>query len=290
MAGYLTLTLDLPEALVDLASALLHDHAALGLEVRDGQHPPPPSVQSPAAGRAIVVGYFGADADVASVASRARELGDIRLTVASCKDEDWAETWKAHFEPVHVAGRLWVLPPWSPVPDDRDPTVVIEPGMAFGTGSHPTTAWCLETLARILPSRPGAAVLDVGCGSGILGIAAKKLGAGRVTMIDNDVDAVAIARGNMETNGCTDLEVGATPVDRIAGAFDVIVANILAPTLVELAPPIGRRLGPAGELLLSGILDSQAAEVRAAYETQGLEHRATEQSGEWVLVRLWRPG
>lgn len=283
---YAILTLDLPESLVETLCGLLHARGALGVEVRDADGVPP-GARPPAAGRAEVLGYFaaGSAADAAARDLLATFGGHgVSARVGECRDEDWAESWKQHFPPIHVAGRLWVVPPWVPRPDG--PAVVLEPGMAFGTGAHATTALCLEALAELLPGHAGARVLDVGCGSGILGIAARALGAGRVVMVDNDPDAVRIARTNAADNGCADLEVSATPIERVEGQFDVVAANILSTTLVELARPIAARRGVGGALLLSGILVSQADEVRDAYEAMGLAERERRVSGEWVMLRM----
>jgi ribosomal protein L11 methyltransferase len=140
--------------------------------------------------------------------------------------------------------------------------LVLEPGLAFGTGDHPTTGLCLEELDRFVQSHPGASVLDVGTGSGILAIAAKKLGAGATVGTDNDPVALRVARENAEVNGVAfdvraEIPEGAT--------FDLVLANILANTLCDLAPGLSRAVAPGGRLLLSGILETQAAEVEAAY-------------------------
>jgi ribosomal protein L11 methyltransferase len=161
--------------------------------------------------------------------------------------------------------------------------------MAFGTGTHPTTSLCLATLSDLLAARPGASVLDVGTGSGLLAIAAKKLGAGRVAANDNDPIAVRVARENADANGVA-LELTGAPVEAIDGTFDVILANILANTLVELAPVLDAKLAPGGVLLLSGILAPQEDEVRAAYLAQGLARfpGGDRRDREWSLVALAR--
>jgi len=283
---YAVLTLDLPDHLVDRVSAVLHGRGALGVEVKDAEGVPP-GARPPPTGRAQVLGYF-AGHDEADAARRhlVEKFGaeGLAAEVGACRDEDWAESWKDHFPPLHIGGRLWVVPPWVPRPEGT--VVVLEPGMAFGTGAHDTTALCLEELVELLSGRPGARVLDVGCGSGILGIAARALGAGHVVMVDNDPDAVRIARANAADNGCADLEVSTMPVGRLGGLFDVVVANILSTTLVELARPIAARRALGGVVILSGILVSQADEVRDAYEALGLAERGRRVSGEWAMLRL----
>jgi ribosomal protein L11 methyltransferase len=284
--NYAIVTLDLPEALAEGVSALLHARGALGVEVRDAEGVPP-GAAPPLAGRAAVLGYFAAPDEAQEamrhILGRYAEHG-VTAEVGECRDEDWAESWKDHFPPLHVGGALWIVPPWVPRPEG--PAVVLEPGMAFGTGAHSTTALCLEALVEILGRRPGARVLDVGSGSGILGIAARALGATRVVMIDDDPDAVRIARENALSNGAADVEVAETPIAGVEGLYDVVVANILSTTLVELARPIAARRAVGGTILLSGILTSQADEVRDAYAAFGLAERERRVQGEWVMLRL----
>jgi len=296
MRTYLALTFDLPAALADRAAWLLHEEDAGGVEIRDHEILPPPGMQPLPEGRAQVIGFFEGEADGEAIAARVRaaleeerEAGEIRVGVSCLRDEDWAETWKLHFRPLHVADRIWVLPPWEEAPEGAL-TVVIEPGMAFGTGGHATTALCLEGLVEALDRRPGAAVLDVGCGSGILGIGACRLGARRVVMIDNDPVAVRVARENAEKNGCAAIEVSGTPVEAIAERFPIVVANILAVTLIDLAAPIADTVGPGGELLLSGILTRQIDDVVRAYEARGLALRERRTREDWALVWMERAG
>jgi ribosomal protein L11 methyltransferase len=188
-------------------------------------------------------------------------------------------------------GRVRVRPSWiDAAPPPGSVEVVLDPGMAFGTGSHPTTSLCLAALSDLLTARPGASVLDVGTGSGLLAIAARKLGAGRVAANDEDPVAVAVARENAERNGAA-LELTGASLGGIAGAFDVVVANILANVLVALAPALAAKVAPGGVLLLSGILAGQEEEVRAAQVRQGLAPLpgGDRREGEWVLLALRRP-
>jgi ribosomal protein L11 methyltransferase len=269
----------------DLASELW-DHGASGVEVRDGEGTPMPGLAVPPAGRAILVAWF-AERDGAVAASDALGGG----VVAEVADEDWGETWKKGLGPLAI-GRVFVRPSWvdAPVPAGMA-EVVLDPGMAFGTGTHPTTSLCLAALSDLLGARPGASVLDVGTGSGLLAIAARKLGAGRVAGNDNDPVAVEVARENAERNGAA-VELTVAPLARIRGPFDVVVANILANTLVELASEIAAQLAPAGVVLLSGILAPQEEEVRAAYLARGLRPLAggDRRDGEWSLLALEKPG
>jgi ribosomal protein L11 methyltransferase len=279
-----TLTLECPPDGAEAAAASLWEAGAAGLEIRDGDGTPMPGVAQPAPGRALLVAYFARRQEAEAAAA---EHGGA---VAALPDEDWSESWKRGLAPM-VIGRAFVRPSWidAPVPPGLA-EVVLDPGMAFGTGSHPTTSLCLAALSDLLRARPGAAVLDVGTGSGLLAIAARRLGAGRVAGTDIDPVAVRVAAENAALNGVA-LELTTAPVPAIRGPFDLVVANILANTLVELAPAIAAQLLPGGVVLLSGILGPQEAEVRRAYLALGLEPLpgGDRREGEWSLLAMARP-
>jgi len=279
-----SLTVDVPRARAEDVAAELFEAGASGVEVRDGEAAPMPGVAVPAPDRAILVAFFAERALAEGAA--AGHGGEVALV----PDEDWGESWKKGLGAFAV-GRAFVRPSWvdAPVPPGMA-EIVLDPGMAFGTGTHPTTALCLAALSDLLAARPGASVLDVGTGSGLLAIAARKLGAGRVAANDVDPVAVDVARENAERNGAS-LELAAAPIEAIAGRFDLVVANILANTLVELAPAIAARVAPAGRVLLAGILTPQEDEVRAAYVAEGLRPvpDGDVRQGEWSLLALERP-
>ena len=278
-----SLTIECAAAAAEDLAAGRVDLGATGVEVRDGEGTPMPGVPSPPPGRAVVVGFF---ADRAAAEEARTSRGGA---LAEVPDEDWGEGWKRHFVPLDV-GRVRIRPSWIDAPAPEGAVeVVLDPGMAFGTGSHATTSLCLAALSDLLHHRPGASVLDVGTGSGILAIAARKLGARRVAANDDDPKAVEVARENAAKNG-VDVEIVAEPLDRVGGVFDVVVANILANTLVELAPGIAAKLAPGGVVLLSGILGGQEAEVRAAYVARGLAPLpgGDRREGEWSLLALER--
>ena len=284
---YQTLTVDLPEAESEAAQDLLHELGILGLEVRDREGPLMPGVRAPAAGEVIVVAYF----DDAAHAAEARDalaeaFPSARQQLAEELQQDWSNAWKAHIKSVQV-GRLWVGPPWDVpnAPADRV-RLVIEPKMAFGTGDHPTTSLCLGAVDAYMKDHPGASVLDVGTGTGVLAIAAKKLGAGRVVGTDNDPVSVELARENSELNATPDVEVSGKSLEAVAGPFDLVVANILANTLIELAPLIVERV--KDRLLLAGVLEHQKADVEAAYVKLGLVAEPGAQHGEWVRLDFHR--
>lgn len=276
--------IDLPEALADQASTELFELGALGVEVRDREVLPMPGTPPLRAGRSVLVAYFEDSMPALEAATALTDaLGTdehISFTLLDVPPTDWDKAWREHFKPVKIGARLWIRPSWEA--SQGEPEVVLDPGTAFGTGAHATTAMCLLELERELA--PGAEVLDVGCGSGILAIGALKLGAGRAVAVDNDPEAVRVTRENALRNGVT-VEAG---TELPGGRFPLVVANILAETLIELAEPIAARVAPGGVLLLSGILGEQADRVAAAYLERGLSREPGRGEGEWVLVKLRR--
>jgi ribosomal protein L11 methyltransferase len=280
-----SLTIDVPLTEAEDLSAALMEEGASGAEVRDGEGVPMPGVAQPAAGRAIVVAWFEAREEAEAAAA---ERGGA---VEALADQDWGETWKKGLTTLAI-GRAFVRPSWidAPVPQGMV-EIVLDPGMAFGTGTHQTTSLCLAALSDLLADRPGARVLDVGTGSGLLAIAARKLGAGVVAGNDNDPIAVRVARENAALNG-VELDLNERDVDAQRGPFDLVLANILANTLVALAPALTAQLAPGGVILLSGILTPQEEEVRAAYLAAGLEPLpgGDRRDAEWSLLALRRRG
>ena len=180
---------------------------------------------------------------------------------AAIADADWVRETQAQFVPIRVTDRLWIVPSWREPVDTGAINIVLDPGLAFGTGSHPTTLLCLRWLAANVER--GASVLDYGCGSGILAIAAAKLGAGPVTGVDVDPQAIAASRANADANG---VAAEFCSPDRLAVApVDIVVANILANPLELIAPLLAGRVRADGRIVLSGILEPQADRVAAAY-------------------------
>jgi len=209
------------------------------------------------------------------------------------KEEDWGAAWMAFFTPIEVAGTFEILPPWLADKDTgpRHP-IVIEPKMAFGTGHHASTALCLTAFAELAAvGRLGAGqrFLDLGTGSGILGIGLCRLGLAGVGL-DIDPQAVWCAAENVRRNGVTDgmhLAVGGAGCLAGTARFDVVAANILAAPLTAMADRLTRHLAPGGRLVLSGILTTQAAGVAAAYQATGLPEPAVRESGEWASL-VWQ--
>lgn len=210
-------------------------------------------------------------------------------TIATVQSEEWSTSWRATFRPIRVGRRILVLPTWEESPAlPGDIVLRLDPGMAFGTGSHETTRLCLTLLERILEERnwdSPPTVLDLGTGSGILAMAAVHLGTGRVLALDIDPEAVAVAEGNLAANGLAGrVECGTTPLEQLNGSYDIILANILAEELVRLSPHLARSLAPGGLLILSGILAEKEQLVLDGFAPSPLEHRETLHDGEWVAM------
>jgi ribosomal protein L11 methyltransferase len=204
---------------------------------------------------------------------------------------DWAHAWKAHFHAFPVGERLWVRPSWvTAEPPPGRVELVLDPGMAFGTGQHGTTRLCLEWLDGHIDADEAPAVLDLGCGSGILAIAAAKLGASRVLAVDNEPQALEATRANAEINGVGECIEVADADGALAGQapFPRVVANILSQTLMELADHITAQVAPGGELALSGILVEHAERVRGAFP--GIRWTGQADDGEWVRLDGVRKG
>lgn len=209
--------------------------------------------------------------------------------------KDWSNAWKEFFHVDRVSRRIVTKPTWEPyTPQPDDCVIELDPGMSFGTGQHETTRGCLrflDSLTATAGSTP-MSFLDLGCGSGILSIAAAKLGCQPVHAIDIDGDAVRIARENIAANGCGQTISAATgDVAQLAPVpmFDIVAANILAPVLIEHAAVIGTAVADGGHLLLAGILTSQFPDVRAAYRAIGFNECEVVSEGEWTCGRFQKP-
>jgi ribosomal protein L11 methyltransferase len=215
--------------------------------------------------RTVLAALVDADADPQALLSEAAAALGVPAppirTLRHVPDQDWVRLTQSQFEPIPIGERLLITPSWHESPADGRIAIVLDPGLAFGTGSHPTTRLCLEWLERGV--RPGDSVIDYGCGSGILAIAAARLGAGRVVGIDIDPQALTSTRDNARANG-VEVEVRASTDPRPEPA-DLVVANILSSPLKVLAPVLADLVRPGGALVLSGVLARQVDEVSAAY-------------------------
>ena len=201
-------------------------------------------------------------------------------------DREWTRVWEDQFHPMQMGQRLWVCPSWTAPPDPAAVNILLDPGLAFGTGTHPTTAMCLRAIDAGVSH--AIRVVDYGCGSGILGIAAARLGSGPVLAIDNDPQALVASRANAEANGVgEDQFVVAMPDDSAvtqwSGTAQLVAANILAGPLVTLAPTLLSLLAPGGQLLLAGLLEEQANQVIDAYAPELPLQIAAQEDG-WVLL------
>ncbi|MEW6512696.1 MAG: 50S ribosomal protein L11 methyltransferase [Pseudomonadota bacterium] len=245
-------------------SASVED-ALAGTDLETPQFGEPGSPTSPLWEKSRVIALFEPAADlreqIVTALQEARLAVPTEITFDEVAEQDWVRLTQSQFDPIRISDRLWIVPSWHVAPDPNAINLELDPGLAFGTGSHPTTRLCLEWLEANVS--PGASVLDYGCGSGILGIAALKLGAGNVLGVDIDPAALTAAADNAARNGVAmRLQASSAP---LAETFDRVVANILTNPLMLLAPLLASRLKPGGRLALSGVLATQADQVIAAY-------------------------
>jgi ribosomal protein L11 methyltransferase len=267
-------------------SASIED-ADAGTPDEQPQFGEPGSLTTPGWARSRVVALLDADTDVAALlVTAARMLGQPApsFSVEPVAEQNWVQLTQSQFDPIRVSGRLWIVPSWHEAPDPAAINLVLDPGMAFGTGSHPTTRLCIEWLEREV--RGGERVLDYGCGSGILAIAAARLGAASVSGVDIDPQAVEAARANAERNG-----VAASFFDSaepVAGEYDLVVANILSNPLRVLAPAICAHVRRGGRLALSGILREQADEIIGIY-ARWLPLQVADVREDWVSLAGVKP-
>lgn len=265
---------------LDLLSGALFESGAQGLEIKDTASP------------IEVIVYVALEEGIeASTDAWLQTLQAAGHPVASAEalavpEVDWATHWRAHFQPIKL-GPVLVLPSWLDPPEGEACVLRIEPSMAFGTGLHATTSLCAERVAEL--AEGCTALLDVGTGTGILAMIGLLTGAAEALGIDNDPDAVRVAEENREANGFdARLALAETPLAEIEARYPLVVANILAAPLVEMAPMLAARVAPGGRLLLSGVLSVQAEAVEAAYVKAGLTPLMQRQRDEWSLIELKR--
>ena len=236
------------------------------------------------------VAWFDAGADEAE--ARARILAAALIAgipagvihISTIESSDWETAWQQHWQGMAIGEHLWVRPSFcEPAPEGRL-DIVLDPGMAFGTGTHPTTHLCLEAVERICKNSPPASVLDMGAGSGILAITALRLGARSALAIDMEEDSVAACQTNAAINGVhLEAQLDNKPP---AKRFELVVANILAGPLIEMAPTLSRCVG--SRLVLSGLLEEQADNVAAAYIDEGLHELRRDQLEGWCAIEMGR--
>jgi ribosomal protein L11 methyltransferase len=253
----------------------------------------------PPADRLIVRAYFPDDDQAEAKKQKLREalwhMGRLypmpEPVFSVVNDEDWAEAWKKHYHPLRLGRRLYIRPEWSDAPGARpdDIILVLDPGMAFGTGTHPTTQLCLIAIEELLADWPAVDVLDLGCGSGILGIAALKLGASKALMLDIDDLAIRSTLENAAYNGVQDhitaQEGSLDTLKTTSRHFDLLLCNILAKAIIEMCGQgLGDVLRAGGKAVFSGIIQDQADDVEAALRQAGLEPYKRRTLGEWVAI------
>ena len=282
-----------PPDAVDAISGFFFERGSLGLTEEEGKDPQRGAF-------VLLRAYYESEAfrkdaafqDELRAALLQAGAGKARIWVDEVPYGDWAEGWKQYFKPRKVGRRIVVAPTWEAYTPSGDEIVVrIDPGMAFGTGQHETTTLCVQALEDVLPRYPRARVLDVGTGSGILAICAVKLGATSALGTDNDPEAVTAAGENVAVNELGKVvEIsGETNFQKLPGEFPIVVANILAETLIALAPGLKGRLAPGGTLILSGILAHLAQNVTRAYQEIGFGAPDVRRDGEWVCLVIQAP-
>jgi len=289
--AWLSIAFEIPAADVEAVSDALLEAGAVSVDVTDadaGTAAEQPVFAEPGSpeprpwGRSRVSVLVAAGEDAGTIVAAACAHAGIApppYQSVAVADQDWVRASRDQFTPIRVSRRLWIVPSWHAAPDPGAINIALDPGLAFGTGSHPTTKLCLAWLERTI--RGGESVIDYGCGSGILAIAALKLGAARADGVDIDAQALLAARANALQNRVQAEFHGAAAA--IRKPAQIVVANILAHPLIVLAPLLARLAAPAGRLALAGVLAGQADEVRAAYEPW-FEFGAPGREEDWVLL------
>lgn len=296
-------TVDVAMGAADAVSGALIDEGALGLETEDDETRAVPGRAATLTGRATVTGTFprqhGLEARIArrlvALAHHVDGAADLELSWSDLFPEDWNAVFRAQWKPFRCGSRTWVCPSWERahfmverVGEGPAPLVLyLDAGMAFGTGTHETTQLCVEAIEG-LPAPPRF-LLDVGTGTGILCLTALKLGAGRARGTDIDPVAVLAAREHARDNDVRGFSADPRMPDVDGPVHDVVIANILAGTLLELVAPIVGALAPGGRLFLSGILVDQERAVREGYVAHGLRHDGTATKNGWVRIDFTRP-
>lgn len=292
------IVIELPRAQAEQVSDALIEAGALSVSVEDadlGTEAEQPLFGEPgmepsahAWERSRIVALTEADTDYSALVNKARaqcaDIDQLSFSLRSVAEQDWVRVTQAQFDPIPIGRNIWVVPSWhaAPVPDAL--VLELDPGLAFGTGSHPTTRLCMEWLEQHVEA--GCSVLDYGCGSGILAILARKLGADSVDGIDIDPQAISAAHDNAKRNHCDDVR-WFVPSDyalaRASTRYDIVAANILSGPLKLMAPMLANRVAQGGAVVLSGILARQADELIASYAPYIALSVAAEREG-WVAL------
>lgn len=294
--AWLQLTLEAPREAVEQVEDALLEAGAVSVTLADAHDVPvlePLPGETPLWPDARITGLFEADTDPDAVrALLATRLSTSLLTSLRDEivaDQDWERAWMDSFQPMRFGERLWIVPSWHEPPEPEHVNLLLDPGLAFGTGNHATTALCLSWLDG--EPLAGKTVLDFGCGSGILAIAALKLGAREAWAVDIDPQAVTATADNAQRNGIDPgrLHIGLPSLLSPELRADVVIANILANPLIELAGQLALHVAPGGRIALSGILIEQADAVRQAYLDQGIDMAPPVVRDDWVRLEGQRP-
>lgn len=285
--AWLKLTLRAAKDQAERLAELLDEHGAIAVTLEDAVNEQLIETrwdQTPLWREVTLSALFPEQTNGAALLEQIRLAGIDLLTPATIgvlEDQDWARVWMERYQPIKVGRDLWICPSWCAPPDPAAVNIILDPGLAFGTGTHATTALCLQWLSE--QNLRDKDVIDYGCGSGILAIAALKLGARQAVATDLDPQALAVTRENAARNAVADLLQVCEPATLVETASaDVVVANILAGALVELAPRLTALTREGGQLALSGIMTHQAEEVRAAYAARF--ELTVHTRDEWVLL------
>ncbi|HKJ49942.1 MAG TPA: 50S ribosomal protein L11 methyltransferase [Gammaproteobacteria bacterium] len=282
-------SLDCKAADLQQVEALMQSLGALSISIRDAADDPiyePLPGDAPVWQASVLTATFDAGLDPDDLQNRIVAGLPAALAASlrrgSLQERDWEQAYREHFHPLRCAPGLWIVPSWTEPPDPGAVNIRLDPGLAFGTGGHPTTALCLAWLAANDVS--GLQVIDYGCGSGILAIAAAQLGAAGVTAVDIDPQALTACAANLERNRIDNGRVRlGLPEDTPLDAVDLLIANILAGPLVELAPRFAALVKPGGRILLSGILKNQLEDIQLAYGPR-FELDPADYREEWVCI------
>ena len=287
---WLQLTLEATHSNSEQLSDLLSQAGAAAVTMQDAKDDPiyePPVGSTPLWDQLLLTGLFEADTDIAAVLQFIEnQTGDIPAhSLNPLEDKDWTRAWMDDFKPMQFGRRVWICPSWHTPPDPQAVNILLDPGLAFGTGTHPTSALCLNWLDENFDHPRD--VIDYGCGSGILGIAANLLGSQQVYAIDLDPQALIATRANAEKNHVLD-KIKTFSVPEFNQQFSqlqcpVLLANILAGPLVELSEMLASHVQAGGKIVLSGILAEQADKISHAYQ-RWFHIDEIKQQGEWIRV------
>ena len=302
MRKWLELSVQAPREFVEPLTSLFLKYGHAGVAVEEpGGFNPDEGESPPDSGHVRVMTYLpvgpttrsredGIDVGVRLMA----QLGPVsKLQRREVDETEWQDSWREHFHTLHVGSRTVIVPTWrSYDPEEGDVVIELDPGMAFGTGHHPTTTMCLVALEELV--KPGCSVLDLGCGSGILSIAAAKLGASDVLALDIDATAAETAAANVRQNGAgavVTVGEGTLPYESLRpGGYDVVVANISSTVIGNLAGDIARAVTRGGSVVASGVLDQARESVVERLEEAGLSLDRVDADGDWVALRLASTG